>query len=80
MGWCIKSAAAGLERYDLAQHALYNTLESQYGVQIARAEETLEAVAASRRAAQFLAVKTGWPLLTVTRAVYAEDNRVILSC
>ena len=69
----------GLERFDLAQKALYQVLETAYGIRLSRAEEELEAVAAARRAAQFLGVKTGAPLLAVTRTVYADDNRVIES-
>ncbi len=66
-----------LDSYNLGEHALYQILETRYGIRLNRAEEALEAVAANRRAARFLAVKIGAPLLAVTRTVYAEDNRVI---
>lgn len=66
-----------LDDYDLATNALYHILETQYGIWLSSADEVLEAVGASRRVAQLLEVKTGAPLLAVTRTVYAEDNRVI---
>jgi GntR family transcriptional regulator len=66
-----------LEDYDLADNALYQILETRYGIRLERAAEALEAVSATRRAARFLAVKTGSPLLAVTRTVYAEDDRII---
>ena len=66
-----------LDEYDLGNNALYQILESRYGIRLSRAEEALEALAANRRAARFLGVKTGSPLLAVTRTVYADDNRII---
>ena len=66
-----------LDQYDLAANALYQILETRYGIRLSHAEEELEAVAASSGVARFLAVKAGAPLLAVTRTVYADENRVI---
>jgi GntR family transcriptional regulator len=51
-----------LDSYDLSAEALYHILATCYGVQLSRADEELEALAATRRAAHFLAVKAGAPL------------------
>ncbi len=56
--------------------SLYALLEAQ-GVRLAEAEETIEAVAATRQEARWLGLKAGAPLLLVSRTVYAETGQPV---
>lgn len=61
----------GLQR-NLDRHAsLYEALATDYGVQLAEAEETIETVLADPRDARLLAVDVGMPLLLLSR--HARD-------
>jgi GntR family transcriptional regulator len=60
----------GLQR-NLDRHAsLYEALATDYGVQLAEAEETIETVLADPRDARLLAVDVGMPLLLLSRHAY----------
>jgi GntR family transcriptional regulator len=56
--------------------SLYALLEDQ-GVHLAEADETIEAVAATRHEARWLAVTVGAPLLLVSRTVYTPDGQPV---
>ena len=56
---------------NLDRHAsLYEALATDYGVQLAEAEETIETVLADPRDARLLAVDVGMPLLLLSRHAY----------
>lgn len=56
---------------NLGRHAsLYEALATDYGVQLAEAEETIETVLADPRDARLLAVDVGMPLLLLSRHAY----------
>jgi GntR family transcriptional regulator len=57
--------------------SLYAVLESQYGVRIAEAEETIETVLASPREASLLGTDTGLPLLLICRLSLDPDGRPV---
>lgn len=60
----------GLQR-NLDRHAsLYEALATDYGVQLAEAEETIETVLADPRDARLLGVDVGMPLLLLSRHAY----------
>jgi GntR family transcriptional regulator len=60
----------GLQR-NLERHAsLYEALATDYGVELAEAEETIETVLADPRDARLLAVDVGMPLLLLSRHTY----------
>ena len=60
----------GLQR-NLDRHAsLYEALATDYGVELAEAEETIETVLADPRDARLLGVDVGMPLLLLSRNAY----------
>lgn len=62
----------GLERYNFEKESLYRIFEVEYGIRLARAAEILEAAAAAKPVAGYLAVKPGTPVLVVHRVVYSD--------
>ena len=58
-------------------NTLYELYESEYGVSIARAEERLRAVEATKEIASQLALKAGAPLLEIDRVAFALDGRAV---
>ena len=67
-----------LDGRDLERESLYQIME-QHGLALQRAEEVLEAAAATRREARHLEVKAGSPVLVVRRVVYSDTSRAIES-
>jgi GntR family transcriptional regulator len=67
---------------DLAQDAeipntLYDLFQKRYRIHVARTEEQVTAVAATRRLAERLGVKPGTPLLAIDRITYDLSGRRI---
>ena len=56
-----------LERYDLEWRSIYEVMESEYGVSIARARQSFEPVVASTFEAELLGVRVGAPLMLEKR-------------
>jgi len=69
----------GLNAEVLARYAgpLYGLFESEFGVSMVRAEESLRAVAADEERAALLGVTPGTPLLQVDRTSYTYANRPV---
>lgn len=59
---------------DLATGSLYNFLEKEYGLYIARARRCIEAVAASEGDAKLLQVERGAPLVQLESISYLENG------
>jgi GntR family transcriptional regulator len=57
--------------------SLYQLLSSNYGVELASAEETIEAVAAERREAVLLRCQPGLPLLMLSRRTFDKSGEPI---
>ena len=57
--------------------SLYQVLRDRYGVELASAEETIEAVPAGEREADLLAVALGAPLLMLCRVSRDDDDRPV---
>ena len=68
-----------LDSHDLANNSLYRILEKNYDVRMSRAEEILEAAAASANVAKLLQIKQNEPVLVVHRVVFSETNQAIES-
>lgn len=66
----------GIAKYDLTR-SLYKILRQSYGLKITRAEQTYEAVAATTREAQLLALRRGAPMLCSERTTFLENDEVI---
>jgi GntR family transcriptional regulator len=57
----------GLDRFDLEARSIYEVMETEYGVAIARARQSFEPVLASDFEADLLCVPVGAPLMLETR-------------
>jgi GntR family transcriptional regulator len=68
-----------LEKYDITKGSFYKLLEDQYGINLHRAEEVLEAISAPRREATLLSIKPNSPVLVVNRIVYSDTNMAVES-
>ena len=69
---------AGLIDAPLARISLFSTLEHDYGVQLAYADEEVDATVAEGRVAQLLALKSGAPLLRMRQLIYATTNKPVI--
>ena len=69
----------GLNAEVLARYSgpLYGLFESDFGISMVRAEESLRAVSADAERAKILGVKPGTPLLQVDRTSYTYANRPV---
>lgn len=67
----------GLEAHDLESRSVYEVMESEYGVTIARARQSFEPVVASAFEAELLAVRVGAPLMLEKRISYDVDDRPV---
>jgi len=69
----------GLNAEVLARYSgpLYGLFESEFGISMVRAEESLRAVSADAERAALLGVKPGTPLLQVDRTSYTYANRPV---
>jgi len=67
----------GLESHDLESRSIYEVMESEYGVSIARARQSFEPVVASPFEAELLAVRVGAPLMLETRISFDADNQPV---
>lgn len=62
----------GVLEEDYTKNSLRQILERQYGLRMTRAEQTIQAVAASRAMARHLAIEVRAPLLFIERVTYSE--------
>jgi len=67
----------GLERFDLEQRSMYEILETEYGVTIRRARQSLEPVVATEYEAELLAIEHGAPLMLERRLSYDQDDQPV---
>lgn len=67
----------GLEQHDLEGRSIYEVMENEYGVTIARASQSFEPVVASPFEAELLAVRLGAPLMLEKRISFDADNRAV---
>jgi GntR family transcriptional regulator len=64
----------GLDGHDLEMRSIYEVMESEYGVSIARARQSFEPVVATAFEAELLGVRPGAPLMLEKRISYdAQD-------
>ena len=57
--------------------SLYQLLRARYGVQLASAEETIEAMAAPEREAGLLGIPSGVPVLLLSRQSFDSDDKPV---
>ena len=64
---------AGIETQDLSK-SLYALLKEQYGCECSKAVQSIQAGAASSHDAKLLKIKTGMPVLCISRTTYGMDG------
>jgi len=70
------SICPGLEQ-EIHIEALYDHLEARYGIYVSRAEEFLQAVAATPEEAAHLGIPRGMPVFLVERVSYTPEDKPI---
>lgn len=67
----------GFDSLDLENVSIFETLEKNYNVKVMRAEQSIEAVAASDYEAELLGICAGTPLLLERRVSFDQNNRPV---
>jgi len=67
------------EEFDLSSRSIYDVFETEYGVQVVRARQSLEAVIATDYEAELLGVEPGFPLVLERRLGFDKDDRPVES-
>jgi GntR family transcriptional regulator len=66
-----------LERFDLGQRSLYEIMQTEYGISVVRARQSLEPVIATEYEGELLGVEPGAPLMLERRLTVDQDDRPI---
>jgi len=66
-----------LERFDLSKRSLYEVMETEYGVLVSRAWQSLEPVVATEYEAQLLDIRPGAPLMMERRLTFDQGSQPI---
>ena len=67
----------GFEKYDLSQRSIYEVMESEYGVSVVRARQSLEPIVASEYEAQLLGIEIGAPLMLERRVGVDQEGEPV---
>lgn len=67
----------GLERISFANTSLYATLRERYGLRVGYADETIEAIAASREDAELLTIPSRSSILSISRIILTMQETPI---
>jgi len=66
---------AGLASLPLDRRSLFATLEREYGIELAYADEEVDATAASARIADLLSIHAGAPVLRIRQVIYSTQGK-----
>jgi GntR family transcriptional regulator len=69
---------AGLVHAPLGRSSLFSTLEHDYGVELAYADEEVDATVAESRVAQLLDLRPGAPLLRMRQVIYSSKTKPVI--
>ena len=69
---------SGLVDAPLGRSSLFSALEHDYGVQLAYADEEVDATPAEGRVAQLLNLRPGAPLLRIRQAIYSTTTKPVI--
>jgi GntR family transcriptional regulator len=69
---------AGLNRALIARGSLFSLLEGNYGIEIAYADEEMDATAASPATANLLKIGRDEPLLRIRQVIYSTKGKATL--
>lgn len=64
----------GIEDFDFNDRSLYETLRTKFGINLGRAEQSVEANLASKFEADVLNIEKGSPMLTTERLTFLTDG------
>ena len=62
----------------LARTSLFSTLEHDFDVQLAYADEEVDATVAEGRVAQLLSIRPGAPLLRIRQVIYSTKTKPVI--
>jgi GntR family transcriptional regulator len=65
------------ERFDITKRSVYEIMESEYGVKVSRARQSLEPTVASEYEARLLGVEAGAPLMLEERLAFDARGRPV---
>jgi len=68
----------GLAAGTLERGSLFSTLENEYGVELAYADEEIDAIAADMKMADHLAVPRGSPLLRIRQLIFSTKGKAVI--
>ena len=68
----------GLVEAPLGRGSLFATLEHDYGIELAYADEEVDATVAEGRVAQLLNLRAGAPLLRIRQVIYSSKNQAVI--
>jgi len=68
----------GLVSAGLGRNSLFSTLEHDYGIELAHADEEVDATAADARTAELCAVPRGAPLLRIRQVIYSTKGKATI--
>jgi GntR family transcriptional regulator len=68
------SRFTGLLSHPLERRSLFAILEREYGLQLAYADEEVDATAAGARTAELLEIDSGAPVLRIRQAIYSTEG------
>lgn len=71
------SIVPGFDRFDLENRSVYEVFESEYGIQIHHAQQSLEAVIATAYESEMLQVETGAPMMLERRLAFDHSGKPI---
>jgi len=73
--WISAEKFPDLENYDLVNRFFYDIIEEEYGMQVTRARQSLEAVVATEFEARMLNIPVGAPLILERRLSFNEKGQ-----
>ncbi|MBV8280722.1 MAG: UTRA domain-containing protein, partial [Candidatus Eremiobacteraeota bacterium] len=69
---------AGLASASLGKNSLFATLQHDYGIELAYADEEVDATPADAHNAELLALPRGAPLLRIRQVIYSTSGKAII--
>lgn len=69
------SYCEGIDRIDFTNRSLYSIFEEKYGIQLHKAEKSIEAVPATKVQAKQLNIEAGDPVLSVDQTTHVKGER-----
>ncbi|MFQ5793861.1 MAG: GntR family transcriptional regulator [Candidatus Bipolaricaulia bacterium] len=67
----------GFESHDLEKRSAYEIMETEYGVSISQARQSLEPVIATEYEAEWLGIEPGAPLMLERRLAFDQDDQPV---